>query len=351
MRYWVGGTGNWDGTDTTHWSASSGGSGGASVPTSSDDVFFDANSGTGTATVKSGNLGCRDLDFTGYTGTFAGGTVAISPIAGDLTLGAGMTLTWTGIAYMDGVGSHVITTNGISIAFGIRLENVNGSWTLGSDLVSSSYLIHSAGNFDAENHNITLRFFNTNTAVAKVLSLGSGTWTLTNAAGYGWVVFGSLKTLNPGTATIKLTGSLIVEDVQAGGFYGGGKTYYNVWVATTGGYPSYFFDANTYNNLKVEPGSIVKFPSGKTQHASSYTFSGTAGNVVTLKSSSAGVPFYLETVKGQVSYDYLDISDSYVSKNRFFAGANSTDSGGNSGWVFAVPPTPSALDANFFAIL
>jgi len=42
-RYWVGGTGNWN--DTSHWSASSGGSGGASVPTSNDDVFIDSNSG------------------------------------------------------------------------------------------------------------------------------------------------------------------------------------------------------------------------------------------------------------------------------------------------------------------
>ena len=38
-RYWVGGTGNCN--DTSHWSASSGGSGGASVPTSNDDVFID----------------------------------------------------------------------------------------------------------------------------------------------------------------------------------------------------------------------------------------------------------------------------------------------------------------------
>jgi hypothetical protein len=43
-RYWVGGSGTWDPTSTTHWSASSGGSGGASVPTSADDVIFDANS-------------------------------------------------------------------------------------------------------------------------------------------------------------------------------------------------------------------------------------------------------------------------------------------------------------------
>jgi hypothetical protein len=50
-RYWVGGTGNW--TDTARWSTSSGGSGGASVPGSGDDVVFDANSGAGTTTVNS----------------------------------------------------------------------------------------------------------------------------------------------------------------------------------------------------------------------------------------------------------------------------------------------------------
>jgi hypothetical protein len=37
-RYWVGGTGNW--SDTAHWSTSNGGSGGAAVPTSSDNVWF-----------------------------------------------------------------------------------------------------------------------------------------------------------------------------------------------------------------------------------------------------------------------------------------------------------------------
>ena len=42
-RYWVGGTGTWN--VTTNWSATSGGAGGASVPISTDDVVFDANSG------------------------------------------------------------------------------------------------------------------------------------------------------------------------------------------------------------------------------------------------------------------------------------------------------------------
>ena len=43
-RFWVGNGGTWDNEDTTHWSATSGGSGGASVPGPIDDIFFNSSS-------------------------------------------------------------------------------------------------------------------------------------------------------------------------------------------------------------------------------------------------------------------------------------------------------------------
>lgn len=64
-RYWIGGTGNWE--NTAKWSTTSGGSGGASVPTSSDDVFIDANSGFfdgGRIDNSVGGAVCRDINFT-----------------------------------------------------------------------------------------------------------------------------------------------------------------------------------------------------------------------------------------------------------------------------------------------
>jgi len=48
-RYWVGGAGVW--SDTGHWSASSGGPSGASIPTSTQQAIFDSNSGGDTCTV------------------------------------------------------------------------------------------------------------------------------------------------------------------------------------------------------------------------------------------------------------------------------------------------------------
>lgn len=54
--FWVGGSGNWDGTTTTHWASSSGGTGGAGQPGTSDTVTFDANSGSATITLTSSTI-------------------------------------------------------------------------------------------------------------------------------------------------------------------------------------------------------------------------------------------------------------------------------------------------------
>jgi hypothetical protein len=53
-RFWVGGSGTWNDTNTDNWSTTSGGAGGASIPTSSDNAFFDANSGGGDIVVAAG---------------------------------------------------------------------------------------------------------------------------------------------------------------------------------------------------------------------------------------------------------------------------------------------------------
>jgi len=67
-RYWVGGAGDWDVSTTTHWSDSSGGAGGQSVPGSSDTAIFDAASGGGTVTPNY-NLSVVSITMGAFTGT------------------------------------------------------------------------------------------------------------------------------------------------------------------------------------------------------------------------------------------------------------------------------------------
>lgn len=52
-RYWVGGSGTWNSSNTANWSTSSAGPGGASVPTQADSAYFDINSGGGTVSIGS----------------------------------------------------------------------------------------------------------------------------------------------------------------------------------------------------------------------------------------------------------------------------------------------------------
>jgi hypothetical protein len=52
-RFWVGGTGTWNASNTANWAATTGGAGGQSVPGSADLVTIDSNSGSGTITINS----------------------------------------------------------------------------------------------------------------------------------------------------------------------------------------------------------------------------------------------------------------------------------------------------------
>ena len=82
-RYWVNGgvTNNW--SDTSNWSITSGGAGGASVPGVSDDAIFDTNSASHNCTVNA-NIDVLSITYTSYVGTFEASTYTIN-VAGDVS--------------------------------------------------------------------------------------------------------------------------------------------------------------------------------------------------------------------------------------------------------------------------
>jgi hypothetical protein len=110
-RFWVGGTGTWDATNTANWSATTGGASGASVPTSADDVTFNASSGTSfTVTIA-----------TGYNPTVisvSGGAATVTLNLNDQTLTC-TTFSFTGTAVRTLAwgtsGQIVITGNGTTV--------------------------------------------------------------------------------------------------------------------------------------------------------------------------------------------------------------------------------------------
>lgn len=122
-RYWVGGSGTWDGTSTANWSATSGGAPGASAPTLADIAYIDGNSGASptitvasTATAGATNIsnGAATVILSGNA-TLAGTTNGLTLTTGTLNLND-FTLT-VGRFFSSGTGARTIAfgTNGLII--------------------------------------------------------------------------------------------------------------------------------------------------------------------------------------------------------------------------------------------
>jgi hypothetical protein len=107
-RYFVNGGVDQNWGTSGNWAATSGGAGGAGVPTNSDDVFFDANSPG--CTVNTSARVCKSIDFTGYTNTLTMSNIIT--VSGDIVLQAAQSSRIAGSAALKMNASGTITSNG-----------------------------------------------------------------------------------------------------------------------------------------------------------------------------------------------------------------------------------------------
>jgi len=184
-RYWVGGTNTWNGTAGSKWAATSGGAGGQSLPTSSDDVFFDAASGSVIVDIESGNTGAKSINFTGFTGEITG-TDAIS-VVDNITLGTGMTISYTGIITI--TGACVFTSNGKVLGSNVTL---NGTSLTFADAFESAVLTLTAGSLDLNEQVVKVGQFSSSGSTTRSIDFTNATLDLT---GTGSIVY------NTGNAT------------------------------------------------------------------------------------------------------------------------------------------------------
>ena len=338
-RYWVGGTGTWDGTSTANWSASSGGASGASVPTTADSVFFD-QAGTYTVTLT-GTLTCLDLTVSAGTVTFTStGTLIIN---GSLSLVAGTVWSATGtLNFTATASSKTLTTNGTTINGNVTCNGVGGVWTLGSALTLGAFntLTLNSGTFStsASNYAVTTGFLTcNNTGVTRVLNFNASTVTLTASASTLTFTSSGL-TFNAGTSQINCTGFSLT-------FAGGGLTFYNVGFGVAmGGDSRAITGANTFNNLSfVGPSTVglinVTFDSNQTINGTLST-TGTAGNQrVFFASATYGIG-YTFTVNSAPSLTDADFCDIYVIGTAApISGTRIGNRGNCTGITFSTPKT------------
>lgn len=222
-RFWVGGTGTWDASTTTHWASSSNGAGGQSVPGSGDTVTFDANSGGGTVTVNT-TVTVQSITMGAFTGT-----LDFSVNNNNVTLSANTALSYTGSGTRTlkmGSGTWTFTGAGSLL--------INGATTLNLTLQSSSANLVFTGTTS------TTRGISTGGTVSfGSLTIGANTGGgafLPNANANA-VTYGSLSVAAPNypvfptsgsttiTGSISVTGASLSSPVGFASAQGGGQAF------------------------------------------------------------------------------------------------------------------------------
>jgi len=184
--------------------------------------------------------------------------------------------------------------------------------------------------------------------------MGSGLWTLsgdgTGTANSVWNLSSAAAfyTFNAGTANILLSST----STSAREFRGGSQQYNKL---TIGGATGTSTTTITRTNSFIELASTktvahtVRFANDQSP-VDTWSITGSAGNVVTVDSSSAGSRRTLNLTNVTTGIDYLSVKDIGVTQaNRFYVGANSIDGGNNLNVIFTASPALTAT-GNFFML-
>lgn len=309
-RYWVGGSGTWDALNILNWSATSGGVGGASVPTAADTAFFDANSGAAVVTLGYSPTVLRLLLNNVFTGTLAFNGNKISIAGSGATVFSGSqvgSVTGTPVVdltYSGATGTRTITTYSTTEAGAF-----NFNVTAGTDTIASAQRV--------KNLNFT-GFAGTLANAARTvfgsLTLSAG---MTLAAGTSATTFGATS----GTATHTFNGKTLDFPVT---FNAPGSTQVLSDALTVGATRTLTLTAGT-----------IQFKSGATSSAGTFAISGSPS--VTLNATTNGSAATISQTTGTVDASNATIKDITATGgatwNAFLINGN-VDAGNNTGWDF-----------------
>jgi hypothetical protein len=267
------------------------------------------NSGATVTINQSYNIGTIDMSArTTNTMTLATGSTTPA-IYGNWVNGTGTTLTGTGAMTFAGRGSQTITSAGRLFTQPFTIQSPSGFVTLQDAFettsTSATALNVDIGSFLANIYNVTISSggFQSNGAGIRTLGIGTGTW----------IVAGS--TWNAGTSTnltVTGTGTISFTRASAKTFAAGGIAYTDITLNQGGAGTLTVNGNNTFKTISSTAAGANTINIGTTTQriTTSWTASGTAGNILTVQGTSASSPGTLVfTGSGQAAdVDYLAIT-------------------------------------------
>lgn len=234
--YWVGGTGNWS-NYAVHWATTSGGNVfHVQVPTSFDNVYFDANSFTAPGQIVTNDTTiayCRDMDWTGATNfpVFEAANSSIElKIFGSLTLNPVVNFSFNGrLTFTSFNPGKTIQTFSEILQCPIEFNGAGGEWTLLDSLTTVQTCSLTYGTLRTNNNNLRCNSFYSYNSNARSFYLGTSTVWITDDNYGKWFVNASLV-IDADSSIIRLR--------DGGRFYAESHTYNIIhWDSTDFGSP------------------------------------------------------------------------------------------------------------------
>ena len=330
-RYWVGGSGTWNASSTAHWSATSGGASGASAPTSSDNVFFDTNSGSSSFTVTLSSATCADLSMLNDFIQITGGTINVY---GNINAVYGTSSLITNLNINMLASTYVFVD--IRIPLAILTFNGTGTFEFTTSLSTATTVALTSGTIISTALTIYCQQLVVNGSLPKRIQSGAFI-SFTSAPNS----IALLDTSTGSSLTVDVGVNISVSGVSFGylDFYFGDSVYPNIYISCNGVGEQYRFRTSCKIGtvtFDTAGGSILQLTSSQTAYFGDFVVLGTsAGNLFTVQSSTSGVAATASLSRKLTTIDYLSVRDITGSPaNAWYVGANSTNVSGNTNVYF-----------------
>lgn len=334
-------SGNWD--NAANWTSR--------IPLPQDDVTVTGSSAVTLNMLRAG----KSLDFSGYSGTLtltsSGGTYWFF---GGVTLGASMSYGANPNTFninLAGRGNHTITSNGKEFMMAGSNQSVvimapGGTYTLADNFslrnVANSFTFGvNAGTFNSANYNMNIGRLVTASGLTRTVNLGTSTITLRIISASPITITTAGLTLSATNATFTIAeATATARTLELGGSWIGTLNYtvagstgqLNITTAAIISTLN-FSDANNARTLQITAAiTLVCF---------NFNVVGTAGKLMTVKSSSTALAFLGKPFGGTlynasqnyIAYEYIQVNQ----PQSLWLGPNSSAS--NSPSILATAPT------------